>query len=103
MKYSILCALFVSQFSMADTLYVKVGTGYKFDEQKYVRLNMDDSQIYEIQNSPYSARLEVGIESGALTYGISHHSQWETGFPFNETGEYYKTEVFIDYRIDWEL
>lgn len=86
-----------------DEIYLKVGAGYKFDEQTEIRLQQDNSQIFEIQNSPYSARFETGVECGNLTWGVSHHSQWATGVPFNETGEYYKTEFFIDYKISWGI
>lgn len=86
-----------------DEIYLKVGAGYKFDEQKEIRLQQDSGKVYEIANSPYSARFETGVECGNLTYGISHHSQWATGIPFNDTGEYYKTEFFIDYKFSWGI
>lgn len=86
-----------------DEIYLKIGAGDKFDEQKKVRLEMDNTKIYEIQNSPYSARFETGVECGNISYGISHHSQWATGAPFNSEGEYYKTEFFIDYKFSWSL
>lgn len=102
MKYFILVLFFISNFACAVNdynYYLKIGTGYKFDEQKFVRLEHDNSKIFEIENSPVSARFEAGIETGNLTFGVSHHSQWATGFPFNKTGEYYKTELFIDYKF----
>lgn len=84
-----------------DEIYLKIGTGYKFDEQDSIVY--EGVELYYAQVSPYSARIESGVECGNLTYGISHHSQWATGFPFNETGEYYKTEFFIDYKISWGI
>ena len=97
--------LMLSQKAKADCdeIYLKVGAGYKFDEQDKVRLQKDNSQIFEIVNSPYSARFETGIECGKVTWGISHHSQWTTGAPFNDSGEYYKTEFFIDYKFSWGI
>lgn len=101
----ILMAVIFSSTSKADCdeIYFKVGTGYKFDEQTKIRLDRDNSRVYEIANSPYSARFETGVECGNLTYGLSHHSQWSTGAPFNKTGEYYKTEIFIDYKFSWSI
>lgn len=90
-------------YSECSEIYLKAGAGYKVYEQKFIRLERDNSQIFEIENSPYSARFEAGVECGRLTWGVSHHSQWSTGAPFNDTGEYYKTEFFIDYKISWGL
>lgn len=73
--------------------YGKVGVGYKVDETE-VRYNG------KIADDPYSARFELGKECKKYTYGVSHHSQWMSGAPFNNDGEYQKTEVFIDYKFD---
>lgn len=86
-----------------DEIYIKAGAGYKFDEQKEIRLQRDNGKVYEIANSPYSARFEGGFECGNLTMGVAHHSQWATGAPFNDAGEYYKTEFFIDYKFSWGI
>lgn len=102
MKYLILLML-ASPVIACDEIYIKAGSGYKFDEQTEIRLQKDNGKVYEIANSPYSASIETGVECGSLSYGVSHHSQWATGFPFNETGEYYKTEFFIDYNISWGI
>lgn len=103
--FLIICASFAffsyNAEADCDEIYLKVGTGYKFDEQNKAVL---EGVEYEYTNvSPYSARIETGVECGNLTYGISHHSQWATGFPFNETGEYYKTEIFLDYKFSWGI
>lgn len=100
MKYLILLLL-ASPVMACDEIYLKVGTGYKFDEQD--KAVLEGKEYYYTDVSPYSARFETGVECGNLTYGISHHSQWATGFPFNDTGEYYKTEFFIDYKISWGI
>lgn len=79
--------------STSNTIgYCKVGTGYKFDE---VHVNWADGG----DTARLSARFECGVEDGAISYGVAHHSQWETGRPFNDRDEYYKTEVFIDYKF----
>lgn len=81
-------------------IYIKIGSGYKVFEPTYVtcesgeRINFDNG-------GKISARIEIGKEVGNWTYGISHHSQWEAGFPFNDRNEPHKTEIFIDYR--WTL
>ncbi len=83
------------QFNVSKYLsksYVTVGIGYKLEETS---LTFKDGNM----SSPVSARLEMGIKDGNITYGISHHSQWFTGFPFNNDMEYGKTEIFIDYKF----
>lgn len=73
--------------------YLKVGIGYKLDE----------FGIYEqgkIIDEPLSARIEYGYESGPLTFGVAHRSQWLRGWPVNDLEEYHVTEVFIDYKFD---
>lgn len=85
-----------------DRLYATLGAGYKFDEQRYAKLNGVNYRYNEI--SPYSARLELGVQCNEnLRFGVSHHSQWATGFPFNDIGEPYKTEIFIDYTFYWDI
>jgi len=81
--------------------YLKIGVGYKFSEQNEIQFCCDD-RVYAIDNgSDYSARIEFGWEVGNLSFGASHHSQWLAGWPFNDKWEYYKTELFIDYK--WSL
>ena len=77
--------------------YITIGAGYKFQETN-LKLNKDGVQSN--WNEPMSARIEVYYQySKNVTFGISHHSQWLTGFPFNDDSEYSKTEVFIDYTF----
>ncbi len=93
---------FVALSGCSTTPYVKVGAGYKFDEPTMYWTNHDTGVVNK-QDDPISARLEVGLEDGNWTYGVSHHSQWATGYPFNNEGEHYKTEVFIDYTYRFKL
>ena len=71
--------------------YVKIGVGYKFTET-----NMEAKG--KKLKDPISARMELGMESDTISYGVSHHSQYFSGAPFNKRGEYSKTELFIDYK-----
>jgi hypothetical protein len=105
MKYIIALILMIPMLANAgcDEIYLKVGAGYKFDEQTKMQLSVYNGTTYRLKNSPYSARFEVGVECGNLTWGLSHHSQWATGAPFNSTGEYYKSEMFIDYKFSWGI
>jgi len=82
--------------------YASIGTGYKFDEQKFG--NIDGVNIPFKNIDPLSARFEAGIlcENG-ISFGISHHSQWRQGFPLNKDGEPYKTEFFIEYTHYWDI
>lgn len=86
--------------SFLNRTYVKVGAGYKFHEPQMHYITSDGDK-YEVHD-PYSARIEVYYQySDNVTFGISHHSQWATGAPFNDdNGEYYKTEIFIDYTFN---
>lgn len=74
--------------------YVKAGIGLKIQET--------DIKWYDgSSNHPVAARLEAGKRMGSWTYGISHTSQWFTGWPVNNNNEYQKTELFLDY--EWNL
>jgi hypothetical protein len=105
MKTLLFLLLLIPSIAMAcdnhREIYVKIGTGYKVDQDRY--FNYRGVQYKYLDRDPYSARFEIGIEQGRWTYGVSHHSQWASGFPFNDRGEPYKTEVFIDYRYGWEF
>lgn len=94
--------LFSGAGQAADySYYVKIGAGYKFDEPtKEVRII--DGVRYEgtrDYGSDLSSRIEIGIEKGSVTFGLSHHSQWLDGWPRNDSPEYYKTELFVDYKF----
>jgi hypothetical protein len=70
--------------------YAKVGVGYKLYETKMV---FDGKEF----NDPITARLELGTQCDAYSFGYSHHSHYMTGFPFNNKSEYTRDEVFVDY------
>ncbi len=101
MKKLILVLLFLSSHVFScDGPYLKIGAGYKFQETDHFH-NVETGGRTNIHFSdPVSARIELGIEKGNLSYGVSHHSQWRTGFPFNNEDEIQKTEVFIDYKFN---
>lgn len=91
--------------SCANTsYYISVGAGLKFQET-----NIDWERHGKVSsNVPISARIEVGAEREvpcvmmgvkcSVKTGVSHHSQWFAGRPFNDKGEYSKSEVFADYK-----
>lgn len=81
-------------------IYIKIGTGYKLIETDHIT-RANGEKIYYNTGGKLSARIEIGKESGNWTYGLSHHSQWAAGFPFNDQTEPQKTELFIDYK--WTL
>lgn len=92
-----------SAIAECDEIYFKVGAGYKFEQTKYF-VSENTGQINKIKfNDPLSARIETGVDCGKWSYGISHHSQWRTGFPFNNENEIQKTEFFIDYKLSWGI
>lgn len=93
LTFLVLAMLFSGDANADDKctpVYAKVGAGYKFVEYRY----SDFKYV-----SPYSARIEVGVECGNFSFGIAHHSQWATGWPVNNMKEPNKTEVFIDYKV----
>ena len=92
-KVAIVAAL-VAGCTHKPPIYFKIGAGYKFDEQEAM-----STYSGEEMNNPISARIELGMESGGFSYGLSHHSQWLTGVPIDNEWEYSKTEVFIDYKF----
>lgn len=98
----ILAAILIQGCATNHQPYYAVGVGYKLDETTYYWWDNAMKGNRE-GNCPLSARLEVGMDAGNFRYGLSHHSQWTTGAPFNNEGEYQKTEVFIDYVKKFNL
>jgi hypothetical protein len=106
MNKFILLLLLTAPFSQAtefdiksylNKTHVTIGAGYKFIETK---LKLTTDGVTRDFNEPISARIEVYYQySKSVTFGISHHSQWLTGFPFDDLNEYSKTEIFIDYTF----
>jgi hypothetical protein len=92
-------SLIVAINAKAD-IYIKIGSGYKLVETDHI-VRTTGEKVYFHTGGKISARIEIGKESGNWTYGVSHHSQWATGFPFNDRDEPQKTELFVDYK--WTL
>lgn len=100
--FLIICAC---DYASADCnkIYATVGTGYKFHESTSFIDEIGDKYYFE-GVSKYSARLELGVVCNEnLRFGVSHHSQWADGFPFDKAGEPYKTEFFVDYTYYWDI
>jgi hypothetical protein len=99
----VLCG--ICDYASADCshVYGNIGAGYKFDEfNRYKNQNGEEMHLLDI--SPISARFEIGVECDRVNFGISHHSQWTNGAPFNRDYEPNKTEIFIDVKFDfWDL
>ena len=97
MRKSILATLILTTVTGCSSVpYAKVGVGYKLEEQKLHWCN--NNKGCREGNKPLSARFEVGFEIDNISYGISHDSQYGQGAPFNNDEEYFKTEIFIDYK-----
>lgn len=103
MKHLILICVLISSFANARdyNYYVKIGTGYKIEEPKYDIVVFDNVEykVARDYGSKATARFEIGVEKGNLTFGFSHHSQWLEGWPINNEPEYFKTELFVDYKF----
>lgn len=95
----IIIALLSAEATANNNFYLKVGAGYKFYETSYIYDVNSNQNIYFEFDDPISARIEIGMEHENISYGISHHSNWFTGYPFNDKGELQKTEIFIDYKF----
>lgn len=92
---TLLLILFVT--GCASPWYARVGAGAKMDETHIYWERGEEMR----KASPISFRGEIGTCEGSWCYGVSHHSQFFDGAPFNDRMEYQKTELFIDYV--WEL
>jgi hypothetical protein len=105
MKSLILSIVIILISGCANTsYYASAGGGLKFEESdtSWLRNGEKSSSV------PLSARFEIGAEKEVSCFlvgtkctvkaGLSHHSQWFAGWPFNEKGEYSKSELFTDYK-----
>jgi len=98
---SLLALILLFSCSTKADIYIKVGSGYKLIETDHI-VRTTGEKVYFNTGGKLSARIEIGKEHGNWSYGLSHHSQWFSGFPVSEDGnEYQKTELFIDYK--WTL
>ena len=80
--------------SFLNKTYITVGIAHKIRETELTHYTSDGGQYS--MNDPTSAILEVGYQySKNITFGVSHHSQYFTGAPFNNREEYAKTEIFV--------
>lgn len=96
------CAVCDYASAGCDKAYATIGAGYKIEEPTHMQLDGKRVKLYE--SSPYSARFEAGIVCNEnLRFGVAHHSQWADGFPFNDKGEPFKTELFVDYTYYWDI
>lgn len=86
-----------------EGIYLKVGASYKTHSESSTYHNGVTYQ-WKDQSSPIGARFELGAQKGNFTTGVAHYSQWGDGWPFNDSAEPSRTEVYIDYKFDlWGL
>lgn len=84
----------------SDEFYFKVGTSYKVESSGVATLE-GQKYKFEDRGSPIGARFELGKRAGKVSYGVSHFSQWDEGWPTNNDKEFSRTELFIDYEWSW--
>lgn len=89
-----LCAHGTRADSSDGNFYLAVGAGYKLEEHRIVHNG-------EAINDPITARIEVGYQLDGWSAGVTHRSQWFSGWPVNDSEEYNVTELFIEYRWVW--
>jgi hypothetical protein len=97
MKHLLLLAFLLPSIASAsdwkDKTVIVVGAGWKFHEDK----TYHNGKLIE---DPLSARISIEYKySERIKFGVSHHSQWLTGFPANSDKEVFKTELFIDFTF----
>lgn len=103
--FLIVVLYFLCSCALADceSIYLKIGAGYKFHEMTEVEL-IKTGQTVSIKSEPISARIELVTDCNRVSFGLAHHSQYASGWPVNDEGEYHKTEIFIDVKFDiWEF
>jgi len=84
---------------------VKVGTGFKIYEDRYVNFVKDGEVISKVDiykgfggiKERVSARMVIFKKIGNYEIGLNHDSQWLVGKPFSNDYEYYKTDITIAY------
>lgn len=93
------CAITEKQ-ECVPNLFAKAGAGIKTQETTIEWWDGTDDSNFA---NKISARFEAGVECGSWSGGISHHSNYFVGRPFNDHSEYSKTELFVDYKWVWGL
>lgn len=76
--------------------HFKVGTGYKLLYEKMIDCTTHKEAFAHDERWDYSARfgLYKTLKKG-YEIGVWHHSQWSVGEPYNDSWEYFKTELTI--------
>lgn len=85
--------------SFLDNVHVRIGVAKKLHE---TRVYVD----HVLVEDALTARLalfyrfnDVLFKGDSLDLGADHHSQYSENAPFNDRGEYAKTEIFVDYTF----
>ena len=88
------CVMAFSNESEAGELYLNLGAGYKLDQPSCDCFNNGKGIAPKD-----SAIIEFGVKKNNWRMGLSHHSNFSSGAPFNDRKEYFKTEVFVSYDL----
>lgn len=91
------CLVFISALARAECtkIYTKAGVGFKVEAGRYDHKYRDD---------PYFLRFEAAVECKNLIFGATYGKQIYTAkSEYFRDNEGYKTALFVDYRVDWEL
>jgi len=92
--------MFATLTLKANVLYPYgiIALGYKIQQPDYVIYNGEKLDVdFGGKDSVF---FELGFETDSpISFGVKHDSQASSGFPFNNEPEYYKSEVFIKYKI----
>ena len=103
MKALLALMLFFCSYSFScDSVFLKLGAGYKMSEVDYIDIQINSGEATSVDlytgKNP-TARIELSCETKRFSFGISHDSHWVDGWPFNQNKEMHKTELFVDYKI----
>ncbi len=96
----VLLALSLSAFADDFIPYITIGPGMMIQGPDSVMLD-GHSEPMDFGGTD-TALIEIGIDKGPISFGLKHDSQWSTGWPVNKQEEYYKTELFIRYKYQFE-
>jgi len=79
-----------------DDVHVRVGVAYKTKETKMFFDGVPMRKALTARLGIWYRFENVISKKCYVDLGVDHHSQYSENAPFNDRGEYAKTEVFLD-------
>lgn len=79
-----------------DNVHVRIGVAYKMQETGLYFESGKMTKAYTARIGAWYRFEDVISKKCYVDLGVDHHSQWFVNAPFNNRGEYTKTELFLD-------